>query len=47
MICNRLTVVMGGVSLRVESWGIVKPVVTIQLKVEDVCILCNVIEASL
>jgi hypothetical protein len=34
----------GGVSWRGGSWELVKPTVTIQLKMEEVCILCNVIE---
>jgi len=36
--------VMGGVFSRGGSWEVVRLTTTIRLKMEDVCILCNVIE---
>jgi hypothetical protein len=41
---NRLAMVMGGVLRRSGSWEVVKPMVISQLKMEDACIFCNVIE---
>jgi len=35
---------MGGVPPRGGSWEIARPIVIAQLKMEDVCILCNIIE---
>ncbi len=42
--CNRWTVVMGGVFWRSGSQEVIKPIITTQLKMEDTCILCNVIK---
>jgi hypothetical protein len=35
---------MGGAFSRGGSWEVARPTATAQLKMEDVCILCNVIE---
>ncbi len=42
--CNGLAMVMGSVSWKVGSWEVVKLTTTTQLKMEDACILCNVIK---
>ncbi len=44
MAYNKLVVVMGGVSWKGGSWEVTKPTTTAWLKMEDACILCNVIE---
>jgi len=44
MACNRLVVVMGGVTCRGGSQKMAKPMAVALFKMEDVYILCNVIE---
>jgi hypothetical protein len=44
MAYNRLAMVMGGVSWKGGSQEIVKPTTITLLKMEDICILCNVIK---
>jgi len=36
--------VMGGVPWRDGSWEVIRPMITIQFKMENACIFCNVIE---
>ncbi len=43
-ICNRSTVAMGAMSWRGGSSKVARPIISTRLKMEDVCILCNVIE---
>jgi len=42
--CNSLVMMRGVVSWRGGSQEVVKPTTITQIKMEDVCILCNVIE---
>jgi hypothetical protein len=44
MAYNRLAMVMGGVFWRGGSREVTKPKATTRLKIEDACILCNVIK---
>jgi hypothetical protein len=44
LACNRLVMVMGGVSWKGGSQELVKPMTITRLKMEDACILCNLIE---
>ncbi len=46
-ICNRLVVLMGGVTWRGGSQKVAKHVAITLFKMEDACILCNVIEVFL
>jgi hypothetical protein len=42
--CNRSTIAMGGVSRRVGIQEVARPSAIAQLKMQDVCMLCNIIE---
>jgi hypothetical protein len=42
--CNRLAIAMGGVLWKGGSWEIVRPTIIIQFKMENACILCNIIK---
>jgi hypothetical protein len=44
MVYNRLAMVIGGVSWRGGSQEVAKLTIIAQVKMEDVCILCNVIK---
>jgi hypothetical protein len=44
IVYNRLVVSMGGVFQKDASWKVVTLMITIWLKMENVCIFCNVIQ---